>query len=232
MATLADVLRDPPKPHRDAGGQQFLMGLLPAPLTFITEHVAGASATLETGCGISTVAFALTGARHWTITPAGAEFKIVQDYCRARGIATEQLTLVEAFSEMALPSLRVPPLDLVLIDGRHGFPAPFIDWYYTAAQLKCGGYLIVDDTWLWSCQMLRDFLLAQPQWAFVTEYEQRTAVFKKLADGAESAEWIDQPLVARGGRAKWIDGRLQVDAPARLTARAIAGKVARRLGWR
>jgi hypothetical protein len=37
-------------------------------------------------------------------------------------------------------------LDLVLIDGDHAFPASFIDWYYTAEQVKLGGYVIVDDT--------------------------------------------------------------------------------------
>lgn len=180
---------------------------------FIHDNVDASSATLETGCGLSTVVFALTGARHMVIAPIGEELDYLKRYCRERGISTERLTFIASRSQAVLPTLEKAPLDLVLIDGSHGFPAPYIDWYYTAGRLKKGGYLIVDDTWLWSCEMLRNFLAAQPQWKLVAEYRYRTAVFRKLEDGSENLEWVDQPLVATGGRMKRIDGRIRYRRP-------------------
>lgn len=211
---LTDVLNDPPKPHEDGRGGFMVMGLTEPALRFIYENVDESCVTLETGCGLSTVVFALKGSRHTVIAPAPDEFEITKTYCRERGIPTGQIDFIAEPSQTVLPALESPPLDLVLIDGGHGFPAPYIDWFYTAGKLKRGGLLVVDDVWLWSCQMLRDFLAEQPQWEFVAEYEGRSAVFKKLEDGSEWLEWTQQPHVARGGRLKYVGGELRLDEPA------------------
>ncbi|MDQ2974212.1 MAG: class I SAM-dependent methyltransferase [Acidobacteriota bacterium] len=210
---LTEVLNNPPKPHPDAQGGFMVMGLIEPALKFIYENVDESCTTLETGCGLSTVVFALTGSHHTVIAPAPKEFEITKAYCDRNGIPTGQIDFIAEASQKVLPLLKLPPLDLVLIDGGHGFPTPYIDWFYTASLLKNGGYLMVDDVWLWSCQILRDFLMEQPQWNLVAEFEGRTAVFKKLSDGAEWLEWTQQPRVARGGRLKWIDGELRLDAP-------------------
>src|SRR5438045_1907105 len=115
--SLADVLSDPPKPHSQA------MGLMPDALQFIYDHASKSCTTLETGCGISTVIYALRESVHTVICPARDEFKIVTDYCLARQIPTGRVTFIESASERALPSLQLAALDMVLIDGRHGFPA-------------------------------------------------------------------------------------------------------------
>jgi predicted O-methyltransferase YrrM len=242
---LIDVLTDPPKPHDDSRGGFMVMGLTEAALKFIYENVDESCATLETGCGLSTVVFALRGSRHIVIAPAPKEFEITKAYCHDHGIPTSQIDFITEPSQLVLPGLESPPLDLVLIDGGHGFPTPFVDWFYTAGKLKRGGFLIVDDVWLWSCQILRDFLAEQPQWEFVAEYEGRTAVFKKVADGSEWLEWTQQPRVARGGPMKWIDGQVRFDGPQtgsnfsalkrvlndlkRGDFKVIAGKIARRV---
>jgi hypothetical protein len=213
---LNDILSDPPKPH-----EGMVMGLTEGPLSFIYENVNHQSNTLETGCGLSTVVFALTGSRHIVIAPAPSEFEITKSYCRERGIPTQQIEFIAEASQKVLPSLESPALDLVLIDGGHGFPTPYVDWFYTAGRLKKGGYLIVDDVWLWSCQILRDFLMEQPHWQFVDEYSERTTVFRKLEDGSEWLEWTEQPLPARGGKIKWVDGQMVMDQSV-----AAAGNVA------
>jgi hypothetical protein len=64
--------------------------------------------------------------------------------------------------------------------------------------------------WLWSCEILRDFLNEQPEWEFVNEYDARTTIFRKLEDGSEWLEWTQQPRVARGGKVKWVEGQLVV----------------------
>jgi hypothetical protein len=215
-AAFEDLFRDPPRPHRQ-GEQLVSMALDPEALRFVHDRVDESCATLETGCGLSTAVFALTGARHFTITPAAEEFSQLRRYCAERGISTARVSFIEGASQTVLPSLAMPPLDLVLIDGSHGFPAPYIDWFYTAGPLKVGGHLIVDDTWLWSCQILRDFLTVQPQWKLLAEHGDRTAIFEKLAPGSELLEWPEQPWIARRGRRKWVDGRLIYRPPFALT---------------
>jgi len=167
---------------------------------------------------------------HTVICPARDEFKIVTDYCLARQIPVSQINFIENASELALPNLQLPALDMVLIDGRHGFPAPHIDWFYTAGKLRRGGYLLVDDTWLWSCQILRDFLAAQPEWRLIAEFQQRTAVFEKPGEGSEALEWIYQPFVAMNGRLRWINGepRLTGAAAAPSSLRNALGLLRRR----
>jgi len=183
-------------------------GLTEAALKFIYENIDDQCTTLETGCGLSTVVFALKRSRHTVIAPAPTEFEITRSYCRDRKIPTSQITFITEPSQKVLPALESSPLDLVLIDGGHGFPTPYIDWFYTAGKLKTGGLLLVDDIGVWSCQILRDFLIEQPHWELVAEFEERTAVFRKIRDGSEWLEWTHQPRVARGGRVKWIDGQL------------------------
>lgn len=206
--TLDEVLRDPPRPH-EQDGNYVSMALPGDALRFIHRHLDGSGASLETGCGCSTVVFAMTGARHTVVAPLSSEFDALRDYCAERGIATDRVEFVVGPSQSVLPALDTGPLDLVLIDGCHGFPAPYLDWFHTAGALRIGGHLVVDDTWIWSCQILRDFLAAQPEWELVAEYADRTAVFRKLAHGAELLDWNDQPLVATAGRRKIIDGKLR-----------------------
>lgn len=200
---LTDVFNDPPRPH-----EGIVMGLTEAAVSFIYNNVDDNCRTLETGCGLSTVAFALRGSHHTVIAPAPSEFEAIKKYCRDRDIQTSKIDFIAEPSQKALPSLEPTSLDLVLIDGGHGFPTPYIDWFYTAGRLEKDGYLVLDDVWLWSCQILRDFLLEQPQWRFIEEYRHRTAVFQKLEDGSEWLEWTEQALPARGGKMKWIDGKV------------------------
>ena len=97
---LKDVLDDPPRPH-----ERMVMGLTEEALQFIDEHVNDRCNTLETGCGLSTVVFALTGSRHTVIAPAPSEFEITRSYCRDRGIPTHQIDFIAEPSQKVLPVL-------------------------------------------------------------------------------------------------------------------------------
>jgi hypothetical protein len=151
----------------------------------------------------------LSGARHTVISPAEHELEEIRKYCSEKGISIDKVNFIVGMSQHVLPNIELPELDLLLIDGLHGFPAPYIDWFYTAAKIKIGGFLVVDDVWLWSCQILSDFLQAQPEWKLVGDFPPRTTIFKKLAEGSEYLEWTEQPYVARNGSLKFIDGELQ-----------------------
>lgn len=153
-------------------------------------------ATLETGAGVSTLVFALAGCRHTAIAPNPQLMENIRGFCGEHSIGDGGLELIAETSEACLPRLAPTPLDVVLIDGRHGFPAPFIDYFYTQSRLKEGGRLIVDDTQLWTGRVLRDFLSEEPGWEREASIG-RTAFFRKGEGARPRAEWIDQPYVAR-----------------------------------
>jgi hypothetical protein len=152
--------------------------------------------TLETGCGFSTVVFAARGDRHRCITPAENEADAVRAYCDERGIDTGNLGFEIQQSEVALPALEPGSLDLVLIDGSHAFPTVFMDWYYAARHLNIGGALVVDDVHLWTGKILRDFLVAEPEWDLVHEWVGRTAAFRRTGK-APYRDWYEQKFVKR-----------------------------------
>jgi hypothetical protein len=163
-------------------------------LVYLYERIVPGRSTLETGVGMSTLVFALKAARHTCIVPSAREVERVRDHCARHGVSVESIDFVVEPSERALPRLGLKDLDLVLIDGRHGFPAPMLDWYYTAAMLSLGGTLVIDDTQLWQVRVLRDFLAGQPEWELEREFS-KTAVFAKAAEGCEDAEWTEQAYV-------------------------------------
>lgn len=200
---LTEIIRNPPTPHREfEGGDYCVMGLTEEVLNFISEHIDDSSCTLETGCGLSTTILAFLGASHICITPAQNEIDRVQEYCRNHGIGIDGITFYPSGSETVLPNLICDPLDLVLIDGRHGFPAPFIDFYYTADKLKIGGLLVIDDTYLWTGDILKQILLLEPEWKLEADFAPRACVFRKLADGTQSKEWSQQRFVVANSEYK------------------------------
>ena len=197
-ATLADVLRDAPALHGPAGADALLThGLLDEALGFIDRSVRDGDRTLETGSGYSTILFALRGAEHVCITPSQPEVDRIRAYCAQRGIPTDRLSVHVDVSERVLPGLDLGRLDLVLIDGSHSFPQAFLDWFFTASALKVGGLLVVDDVHVWTGKVLRDFLVAEPEWELLDEFGGRTAILRKTAQTDPDRVWVDQPYVKR-----------------------------------
>ena len=194
---LDDLLRIQPKFHQDDSGQPHSWQLSDDVLRFIDAHVREGSETLETGAGVSTVLFALKGASHTCIVPSEEEVTRIKAFCREYHIALGKLTFEVDRSERCLPKLDFTRLDLVLIDGAHGFPIPFLDWYYTADRLKVGGSLIIDDTQVWTCHILKMFLMGEPEWRLEADYLPRSVVFTKLEDGGcGKNEWV-QPFIVQ-----------------------------------
>ena len=98
---------------------------------------------------------------------------------------------------MFYPLLDTNKIDLVLIDGSHAFPIPFIDWYYTYQKLKIGGKMIIDDTQLWTGLVLKRFLTLEPEWKFNKKSPPRSAIFTKTKK-CDDAKWHgQQPYVVK-----------------------------------
>ncbi len=205
---LRALLRDAPAFHEDEGHGPVSLQASRDILETLDAAVREGSRTLETGAGLSTVVFAARGATHVCVTPAAAEVERIRTYCAAHAVDLGRVRFEVGRSERVLPRLEIGPLDLVLIDGGHGFPTPFVDWCYAAEPLRVGGLLLIDDIHLWTGEVLRDFLVEEPGWALRREFPMRAAVFEKTAAMPALPEWFAQPYVARRSRRAGSLGRL------------------------
>jgi predicted O-methyltransferase YrrM len=195
---LEALLADPPSLHIDAAGRPVPFEADLRVLRLIAASVGEGSRTLETGGGLSTLVFVLTGCEHTCVVPFREEVQRIRAWCSRNAVADDRLTFATARSEDALPHLDPSPLDLVLIDGGHGFPTPFVDWWYAGRRLRPGGLLVIDDTHLWTGAVLRDFLDEQPGWTLVQRLPMRAAVFRREPGAdADFDEWVHQPYVVR-----------------------------------
>jgi hypothetical protein len=191
---LAELISNTPKLHNT---RSHTYGIDPRLARFLDEHLEPNFVTLETGSGLSTLVILRKGiTRHIAIAPAADEFLAIREFCARNGIPTTGFEPVTAGSQDCLPVTPLPALNVVLIDGDHAFPVPFIDWYYTADRLVVGGLMIVDDIQLLTGRLLADFMDADPKWARVLYEETRFAVFRKLDHPIHTGRWEHQPFVA------------------------------------
>jgi hypothetical protein len=197
---IQDILANPPIIHSNQGVPYAGARMDDSTLLFLDRHLQPGMRTLETGSGLSTIVFANKGVRHTCIAPDAEQVALIQRYCAQQAIPTQDLEFVIETSEDALPRLPQQQVyDHALIDGRHGFPNPIIDWYYIARVLKIGGLVVIDDLHIWTCELLVNFLRAEPDWALVEETE-RVAVLRKQGNSTLSNEWKKQPYVRNRSR--------------------------------
>ncbi len=206
---IKDLLADPVKLYIDKSNKAYSLQLNDEVLYFLDKNIKENSSTLETGAGVSTVLFALKGARHICITPNKAEADGIKEYCSQHRISTDKVTFLVGRSENILPQTDPGKLDLVLIDGCHAFPAPFIDWYYTAPNIKPGGMCIIDNTEISTVGFLHKFLLYEPEWKLVKKFIQ-TSCFIKVSEGSHLKCWDKQRYIAVNSWTKWFRWRYRI----------------------
>lgn len=195
MGRLTDQLRrEPPGLH--AGGSEY-WGLAWPALEWLEREVQPGMATLEIGSGASTLVFAAGGADHEAVTPAADEEERFRAECVRRGIDGSRVAFRIGLSHEVLPRLDPRPLDLVLVDGAHGFPYPILDWWLSAPHVKVGGRMLLDDAYMPPVRALVDALRAQPHWEVERAAGHRTVVVRKLAEGLPSFDWEGEAI---GGR--------------------------------
>jgi predicted O-methyltransferase YrrM len=195
--TLDDVLRDPPMVHAwGAPNELSYSGFAREFYACMSDHIDSASSTLETGAGISTVVFALRRAHHTCVAPDVAELDRLKAYCSEKGIPIDSIDFQPMRSDEYFRLWTPRPLDLVLIDGCHGFPAPFLDWFHIAVSLRVGGLLVVDDTHLWTGKILKEFLETESGWRLERPHSTKTAMFRKIGAYVPWKEWTAQPYVS------------------------------------
>ena len=193
--SLTDELRAlPPGLHGE--GNEF-WGLAWPALRWLEREVRPGMATLETGAGSSTLAFAAGGADHVAVTPDPGEETRIRAQADRLGIDHSRVRFELGPSHEVLPRLDAVPLDLVLIDGAHGFPYPVLDWWFTAGRLRVGGRMLIDDAYMPPVSSLVDALRAQPGWTIVESVGYRTVVVRKEAEAIPHWDWSGERI---GGR--------------------------------
>jgi len=194
---LDTLLANPPVLHEDQNGSPVNWGASSRLLKYLNQSLTEDSVTLETGAGISTIVFALNRCHHTVIVPDPDLVERIQQWCRDNQVLTDRVNFIIGTSERVLPDLDLPSdLDVCLIDGAHGFPLPFLDWFYMGQHLKPGGLVIVDDVQIWTGRVLYQFLSKEPNWK-IDRTERFEFFGARRAGAASHSEWVDQPYVLR-----------------------------------
>ena len=222
---LSDILNDRPQIHRGeteinrafAAKESCLSGVDVKALTagkaecygigsdvarFIAGHVDSSSKSLEIGSGLSTLVFAVCQSDHICVTPSQTEMDGIRTYANRKDINVNRIHFVIAASDKYLPTAEIGGLDFVFIDGKHAFPWPIVDWFYTADRLKQGGIMMVDDTHMISGGILVDFMKADPKWTLLANFNGKTVAFKKMVASVHDVAWHMQPYIVNALREK------------------------------
>jgi hypothetical protein len=201
-AVVDQLLRDPPLVHQmggDGGAPPGVWSTDRSCYDFLASHCRPGARTLETGLGVSTALFARLGCVHTCLTPNQSEVDRLRAYCDRTAIPLDQVRFVVGDSASTLPGLPVEDLDVVLLDGSHGFPVPMIDWFYGASHLRPGGLLVLDDIHLPAVAMLVGHLTSDPRWP-VEDRTAKWAAFRRTTAGSLSEDWWLQPFAQHPDR--------------------------------
>lgn len=168
---------------------------------------------IETGAGNSTLFYLLCGAKSVvSIAPEEALFDRIRHHAEQLQVSTSALKSFVAFSEDVLPNIAVEAkksdmlFDMALIDGGHGWPTVFVDFYYIMSMLKPGGYLVVDDIQLFSVKQLAKFLNESYEFTYIST-SIKTVIFRKDANVMRLRDFGAQPYILRMTEAERLAGQ-------------------------
>lgn len=211
-AELRRLLHERPNLHWSTKDGLTSWGIQPSFLEWLAEMVRPGSLTLETGTGLSTIAFAIIGTRHVAISPAPDEHARIEQYCRDSHISTEHLRFIAAPSHACLPTLDLQgsQLDFALIDGAHAFPQPVIDYFYVNGYLKVGGLLAIDDLQITSVGLVHRFLMTEPAYELVEINECKTGIYRKLRATSYPRDFASQTMNRRNPDFSFLPPHLRI----------------------
>lgn len=190
----SESLLSPEHAARLASGELACYGIEPEVLSFIADNVGEGSRTLETGAGCSTLVFAIRGCDHIAVTPSRSEITLITHYAAQHEICCDMVHFVQESSDRYLARVEIEGLDLVLLDGKHAFPWPIVDWFFAADRLRKGGVMIIDDVQIRSVSILADFMRLEPGWKVMREFSGKTIAFLKTRDSIRNVAWHMQPF--------------------------------------
>lgn len=192
---LKSILNSPPKVHDWGSGELTATGLPSPVFEFMDKVLTKQSVSLETGMGISTAVFAIKSGSHTCVTPDKNEIERFKEYAVKNNFSLDNMRFISEKSCEVWNDLKDNSWDFILIDGSHGFPIPFMDWYFFSQGLKINGFIIIDDTHISTGRTLKDFLLKEDAWKLVPPFSKKTVIFQKIKNFDYNKEFSHQPYV-------------------------------------
>jgi hypothetical protein len=114
--------------------------------------------SVETGSGASTLLLSHLSEHH-SVFALDEGSGSVTNVRRSSLLRRDVVTFVEGPTQVTLPTHRfTEKLQLVLIDGPHGYPFPDLEYYYLYPHLDTGALLILDDIHIPTVHNLFQFL--------------------------------------------------------------------------
>ncbi len=150
------------------------------------EAIAGAARrvrirnSVETGSGATTLLFSQLSEHH-TVFALDDGSGSVTNVRRSPLLRRDVVTFVEGPTQITLSQHRFTgKLQLVLIDGPHGYPFPDLEYYYLYPHLETGALLILDDIHIPTVHNLFQFLRRDAMFD-LDEVVQTTAFFVRTS---------------------------------------------------
>jgi len=146
--------------------------------------------TVETGSGKTSLLFGRHSAQHTIFALDGGNGSI--DQVRNSDVFQGgDVVFVEGPTQTTLPTHTFDTaIDMVLLDGPHGYPFPELEYYYVYPHLRPGGLLILDDIHIPTIHHMFEVLRQDDMFTLVevvdqTAFLQRTTAptFNPLGDG-------------------------------------------------
>jgi hypothetical protein len=158
--------------------------------------------SVETGSGASTLLFSHLSEHH-TVFASDNGSGSVTNVRRSTLLRPNVVTFVEGPTQVTLPRHGfTEKLQLVLIDGPHGYPFPDLEYYFLYPHLETGALLILDDIHIPTVHHLFQFLRQDAMFE-LDETVQTTAFFTRtsaptfdpLGDGWWEQNYNARPLL-------------------------------------
>jgi predicted O-methyltransferase YrrM len=154
----------------------------PTTLRALARHATARSVrhSAETGSGASTLLFSQLSAQH-TVFALDAGTNSIRAIQSSPLLRSDVVTFVEGPTQQTLPRHVFPhPLQLVLIDGPHGYPFPDLEYYYLYPLLDRDALLIVDDIHIPTITNMFDFIRTDAMFE-LQEVVETTAFFRRTS---------------------------------------------------
>lgn len=164
---------------RTHAGHAFATQTLRRIEAYLPEQV---EASVETGCGKSTILFSNLSQRHKVFalddrSLAGQSSVLFFQDCPIS--RPERVEFIYGPTQRTLPSYTEhDAYDVILLDGPHGYPFPELEYLCLFPHLKNGGLLILDDVQIPTIGRLADFLAEDAMFEFLALVE-GTAIFRR-----------------------------------------------------
>jgi FkbM family methyltransferase len=139
---------------------------------------------IETGCGASTILFSHYAEKHYSFCydDRQSENSSVAFATEFPGFRADKVEWVFGPTQLTVPKHAITePVDIVLIDGPHGFPYAELEYYYFYRLLRENSILIIDDIHIPTLRNLFNFL-SQDDMFYLHQVTATTAFFVRSSE--------------------------------------------------